>query len=74
VADYKLYFFDAKGHILKRVDVLSAAKSEALSCARDLSADAEIEIWHGATFLGRYLEGGTFCTEPRAAGSPEPAS
>jgi hypothetical protein len=70
VADYKLYFVDPKGHIFKRVDVLSAAKDEALSCARELSADTEIEIWRGATFLGRYLIGGTFRAEPRASGEP----
>ncbi len=74
MADYKLYFVDSKGHIFDRVDVLNAAKDEAFACARGLSADAEIEIWHAAKFLGRYLIGGTFSAEPRTAGSSETPS
>ena len=74
MADYKLYFVDSKGHIFDRVDVLSASKDEALACARGLSDQAEIEIWHAAKFLGRYLIGGAFCAEPRTTSSEETPS
>ena len=74
MADYKLYFVDSKGHIFDRVDVLSASKDEAFACARGLSDKAEIEIWRAAKFLGRFLIGGMFSAEPRAAGSDETSS
>jgi hypothetical protein len=74
VADYKLYFIDSKGHIFDRVDVLSASKDEAFACARGLSDKAEIEVWRAAKFLGRFLIGGMFSSEPRATGSEETSS
>jgi hypothetical protein len=48
VFNFKLYYTDAAGHVLKRIDLECESEEAAIAVAEEHAVDRRIELWDGS--------------------------
>ena len=54
MVEYRLYYLDRGGHILKAFDIKAADDAQALAVFQQHPADRDMEIWQGVRYVGKF--------------------